>query len=106
MLTRMANAGGTVVTGRRPGRWLLAGAVVSLASLWVGTHPLTAFSPGDTDETNCGDAWGPLREALPVSCYPTFYWWGWAARIGLLIGALLLFIGVVIWLRGRRTRRP
>jgi hypothetical protein len=101
----MANAEGTLVRGRGAGRWLFAGVVVSVASLLVGTSPLMVYSPGDTDETNCGDAWGPLREALPAPCYSTFYWSGWAARVGLAVGALLLIVGFVVWLRGRRTSR-
>lgn len=80
--------------------WLISGGVLVVFSLWLGTSPLTVFSPGATDETRCGDAWGPLTDALPAACYSTFYWSGWLARIGLVVGFALIAFGLA-----RRIRR-
>jgi hypothetical protein len=98
----MTTGGEVVIAPSRSGRrWLTGGAVLVVLSLWLGTFPLTVFTQGDTDETTCGDAWGPLTDALPAACYSTFYWSGWLARIGLAVGLAMIALGVARWLRRR-----
>jgi len=83
--------------------WLIGGGVLVVLSLWLGTFPLTVYSAGDTDETRCGDAWGPLTDALPAACYSTFYWSGWLARIGVVVGLAMLAFGLTRLIRRRRS---